>query len=616
MLVPLKFRPGVVRDTTFYSNEGGWYDCDKVRFRMGLPEKMGGWVKRISESFIGICRAMINWTVLSGVEYIGIGTNAKYYVTTGEEYIDVTPLRRTVTLGANPFAATAGSDLLLVTDVGHGAEEGSYVTFSGATAFDNFTADDLNQEFEIDSVVDANTYYIDTGIAAAAAVSGGGAAVEAQYQINIGLATAELAFGWGTGSWGLGPWGGPSSSGVYLSPRLWGHDTFGEDLIAVVRNSNIYYWDATIPNARMVALSTLGGASDVPTIATAVLVSAEGRHAIAFGCTPLGSTTQDPLLVRWSTSESAVNWTPAVTNTAGDYRLSIGTFIVAVAHTRSEILIWTDLALYSMRYIGGQFVFSFTLVGTGTNIMAPNANVSINDVCIWMGRDEMYMYDGRLQSLECPVTDYIFTRFNQPQRDKVYGFTNSVFNEVGWFYPSTTDECDSYVMYNYKEKAWYYGSMPRTAWLDRGPAYFPLATSSDRILYEQEVGFDDGSTTPASAITAYIESSPMESPDGGKGEKFQFIDRLIPDVTFRDSSAASPSVSMTVKMQNYPGANYSQNNARTITQTATVPVDQYTEQVFIRLRGRSAVFRCESSGAGVTWRLGTPRIGVRPDGRR
>lgn len=345
------------------------------------------------------------------------------------------------------------------------------------------------------------------------------------------------------------------------------------------------------------------------------MVSAEERHVIAFGCNEIGGSTQDQLLVRWSDTENAAQWIPQATNSAGGYRLSVGTYIVGAVKTRSEILIWTDNSVYSMRWTGSPYTFSFTLLGTGTSITAPNAAVSINDNTYWMSHNQFFYYDGRIQPMECPVADYVFNRLNLAQADKIYGFTNSHYDEIGWLYPSG-DECDSYVIYNYKEGCWYYGSIARTAWLDRGPSYGPLATSDDSYLYDQETGFDDGSTDPPSPIVAYIQSSPLESPEGGIGEHFQFVSRIIPDVTFRNSSVPSPSVTMTVKMQDYPGEDFSQTYPSSVTKTASVPIEQFTKQAFIRLRGRSAIFRCESSGLGTTWRLGTPRIEIRPDGLR
>lgn len=610
------FRPGIVRDQTNYTNKGGWWDCNWVRFRDGLPEKMGGWTKQIATAFIGVCRSMFNWTVLSGQQYISLGTSIKFYITDSTTYTDVTPLRRTATLGTNPFQPSNGSPLVVVTDVGSNATVGGYVTFSGATTYAGFSSGQINAEFSITSVISADSYRITMPQNANSGTAGGGAAVVAEYQINPGTSTASAGTGWGTGGYGRGGWSSSYSSSVIVPLRLWSQDTFGEDLVACVRNGGIYYWDATTPTARMLALQDLPGGSDVPVIATEVMVSAQEHHVIAFGCNPIGTAVQDPLFVRWSGTEDAVGWTPSVTNTSGGYRLSVGTYIVSTERTRNDILIWTDTALYTMTWIGGQFVFSFNLVGSNVSAISPNSTIAINDLVVWMGREQFFLYDGRITPLQCPISDYIFRRLNYDQLDKISTFTNGNFNEVGWLYPSTTDECDSYVIYNYRDQVWYYGSISRTFWLDRGPTYSPVATSADSYLYNQETGMDDGSTTPASGISAYIESSPTESEQDGMGENFVFVSRIIPDVTFRNSTASTPSVTMTLSMRNYPGGAVTQTYPSTVDQTSVVTVEQFTEQCFVRLRGRSYIFKIASSATGVTWRAGTTRLDYRLDGQR
>lgn len=616
MLQPVKLRPGINRDSTDYANAGGWYSSNWVRFRNGFPEKIGGWTKQIATVFVGVCRSMINWTILTGTQYVGLGTSAKYYITNLTTFTDVTPLRRTVTLGANPFDPTSGSPLVIVTDVGSNAQAGAYVTFSGGTTYAGFSTGQINTEFSITSVIDGDSYRITMPQNANSGTVGGGSAVVAEYQIDPGSTSSSAGTGWGTGGWGRGGWGTSYSSSVIVPLRLWSQDTFGEDLITCIRNGGIYYWDATTPTTRMVSLSSLSGGSDVPVVATEVMVSSEESHVIAFGANPIGSITQDPLFVRWSDAEDPVNWTPSVVNSAGGFRLSVGTYIVSTLRTRTQILIWTDQALYTMTFTGAPFVFNFTLAGNNVSTIAPNATAALNDVAIWMGKERFYLYDGRIQVLECPISDYIFRALNYDQLDKIYAFTNSNFNEVGWLIPTSTSECDTVVLYNYRENLWYYGSIVRTAWLDRGPTYAPLATSSDSYLYNQETGFDDGSTAPVTAINAYIESSPFEIESEGSGYHFSFVGTLIPDVTFRNSSAASPAVTMTLKTRDYPGGAISQSQASTVTQTSVVTVEQFTNQCFVRLRGRSLVYRCESTAAGVTWRLGIQRLGIRPDGRR
>lgn len=616
MFVPLKFQPGIVRDLTRYSNSSGWYDCDKVRFRLGLPEKIGGWQKAITEQFLGTCRSLLNWTVLDGKVYFGLGTNLKYYISSGGDYVDVTPLRSSVTLGADPFSAQNGSTTVTVTDAGNGSVAGDFVTFFAATGFAGIPAGDLNQEFQIASIINSSSYTIEVNTPATSNASGGGAAVEADYQINIGLSTSVTGTGWGAGTWGHDTWGSDATAGTTIQLRLWSNDTFGEDLIANVRNGGIYYWDATNPEDRMIPLEDISGANEAPVVATEIVVSAEEGHVIAFGTNQIGDSDQDPLFIRWSATESAAEWEPLVTNTAGGYRLSVGTYIVGTTETRSEILIWTDAAMYSMRWTGAPFIFSFTQLGVNTTLIAPNASITLGEVTYWMGHNQFYAYDGRILQMACPVADYVFTRLNLSQAQKIFAYTNSHYNEVGWLYPSTTNECDSYVIYNTVEKAWYFGSLDRTAWLDRGPNYYPAATSPDGYLYDHEYGFDDGSTNPPSAIEAYIQSSPLESPEGGAGLHFLFIDKLLPDVTFRNSSASNPTVDMTLLMQNYPGGTFVQDYESAVTQSSTVTVEQFTQQCFIRLRGRSAAFRVGSDTVGVTWRLGVPRVNMRLDGAR
>lgn len=617
MLTLLKFKPGVSRDRTRYGETGNWFDSNWVRFRQGQPEKMGGWQKSISTAFLGTCRNIVGWNTLDGSQYTGLGTNLKYYVSDGGSYTDVTPIRRTVTLSLNPLAVTVGGTTVTVTDAGNGSVVGDYVTLSGATTFGGIPIGDLNKEHVIASIVSASAYTIVVATTATSTASGGGAAVVANYQINVGLDTSVPGVGWGAGTWGHDTWGSDSSTGTALQLRVWSSDTFGEDLITNVRDGGIYYWDATTPTARMVYLDTLVGANKVPVVATQIMVSAEERHVIAFGANPIGSATQDPLFVRWSDTENAAEWEPLATNSAGGYRLSIGTRIIGVVHSRSEILVWTDMALYSMRWTGVPYTFSFTQIGIGTNMIAQNGAISVNDICVWMGRERFYIYDGRMKALDCPVSDYIFRRINTTQLQKVFAFSNTMFNEVGWLYPSEDGgECDSYVIFNTLDRIWYFGSLARSAWLDRGPSYYPVAAAPSGYLYAHEFGFDDGSTNPPSGINAFIESAPIESSVGGQGERLQFVDRLIPDVTFRNSTAIAPSVSMTLSMRNYPGASTSQSSANDVVSSATVPVQLFTEQCFVRLRGRTVALRVESGDLGVTWRLGAVRIGIRPDGRR
>ena len=612
-LIPIKIKPGLVRDTTDYSNRGGWWDANWVRFRNGLPEKMGGWQKDNTETFLGSCRNLINWTEFNSLNHTGFGTNLKYYILTGGNYTDITPIRRTVTLGASPFSATSGSSVLTVTDVSHGALVNDFVTFSAATTFAGIAAATLNAEFKITEIVSTSVYKIDVVTLATSTASGGGTPVAA-YQINTGLDTYVPGAGWGAGTWGRGTWSSASSvttAGAQIG--LWSSSLFGEDLIINQRGGGIYYWDVTVPSARAVDISTLAGASDTPTVATEVIVSDVDRHTIAFGCNPIGSGVADPMFVRWSDTESAANWTPVATNTAGGFRLSAGSEISTVYRTKQEILIWTDAALYSMQFVGAPYVFSLGLISANVNIIGPKGKIVVNDTVYWMGRDQFYLYNGRVNTLPCPVRDYIFSRLNTNQSEKVYAGSNIAYNEVSWYYPSTTDENDSYVSYNYVENTWTFGSISRTAWLDKTIGAYPTATSNNGIYYTHEYGFDDGSTNPPQAISAYIESSPVEI---GEGSDFMFIRHAIPDITFRSSTATSPVVNFVMQAQDQPGSSFTNENDKSVTRTASSPVETYTDKIYVRLRGRALIFRVESDTTGVGWRLGTPRVMATTDGLR
>jgi hypothetical protein len=676
---------------------------DKVRFRFGFPEKIGGWEKTSATYFLGTCRALHPWVALSGERYLGVGTHLKYYINEGGGYNDITPLRATTsagdvtfsasanTLGANvaigdtnitltsssgfpesgrikinseiiTYAAVSGNILqgclrgqsstteaahtsgdavlcatLIVTDADHGVLENDFVTYSGAvTLGGNITAAILNQEYQVVSKVNANSYLIDareeaslpsittttgytpTYVFASTSDSGnGGSSVVGAYQINTGLDTTIVGTGWGAGTWSRGAWGSAASlaaSGQTL--RIWSHDNFGEDLLINVRDAGIYYWDKTngMTN-RAVAISDLVGANTAPTIAKKVLVSDRDRHVIAFGCDPQDNIgTQDPLLIRFSDQESITDWAATATNTAGDLRLGSGSEIVTAVETRQQVLVFTDVSLHAMQFLGPPFTFGINTVSENITIASPLSAIAIEDQVYWMGAEEFYVYSGNVQRLPCSVRDYVFSDINSDQLEKVTASTNTAFSEIWWFYPSASStECDKYVVYNYQQQIWYYGSLNRTVWLDRGVESFPIAASTDHALYFHERGFDDGSTSPASAITAYIESSQMSM---GEGDNFVFLRKLIPDLTFRDSTAAAPSATMTLEARNFPGGPYLQTNSKTVTKTASVPVEQWTNQVNVRLRGRSFAFKIETTDTGVGWRLGSPRVEVQPDGMR
>lgn len=635
-ITKLQFRPGIVRETTSYTNEGGWFDGDKVRFRAGLPEKIGGWTRVGNNSFLGSCRAMHQWRTLGLDNYLGLGTNLKYYIESGQGFYDITPIRLTTSAGDVTFSATDGSSTLTVTHTSHGEVVNSFVTYSGAVSLGGtITADVLNQEYQIASIVDADTYtivarevaplgtitvdgqYTPTPVTANSSDTGnGGSSVVGTYQINAGLDTSLFGTGFGAGSWGREGWGDAANLSALTDVlRLWSHDNFGEDLILNVSNGGIYYWDASSGlSTRAVALGDLGGASNTPTVAHQVIVSDRDRHVIAFGCNPLGGSTQDPLLIRFSDQENAADWTPSTTNTAGDLVLSSGSRIVAAVETRQQILVFTDISLHAMQYLGPPFTFGLSMISENITIAGLNALVAVQDNVYWMGQDEFYVYSGAVQKLPCAVKDYVFSDFNTSQAEKVFAATNAAFSEIWWFYPSaSSSNIDRYVVFNYEQQIWYYGTLGRSAWVDRGVNNNPIAAGLDGYLYNHEDGFDDGSNNPATGISSYIESSQISI---GDGDRFSFVRRIIPDLTFRDSTAPAPQVTMTLKARNFPGGQYLQEDDGSVSKTASVPVEQYTNDINIRLRGRSVALRVDSDEAGVGWRLGSPRIDIRQDGKR
>jgi hypothetical protein len=702
-LTKLQFRPGINKETTSYSNEGGWFDMDKVRFRFGFPEKIGGWEPTSPNYFLGTCRALHPWVSLEGDRYLGVGTHLKYYINEGGAYEDITPIRLTTSAGDVTFDASAntlssgvdavvttipltsgsgfpdtgiiqiGSETIsyallvgnnltgcvrgfngstaashsssaavkcstvIVTDTAHGALEHDFVTFSGgATLGDAVTANVLNQEYQIFYIKNDNSYYINARavasiqsitttdglsnsyVFATTSDSGnGGSSVVGAYQINTGLDTTITGTGWNAGSWSRGTWGSGASllvSGLTL--RIWSHDNFGEDLLINVRDGDIFYWDKTNGlDTRAVKLSSLAGAATTPTIAKQVLVSDRDRHVIAFGCdSELNPGVQDPLLIRFSDQESLTEWNSTATNTAGDLRLGSGSEIITAVETRQQVLVFTDVSLHAMQFLGPPFTFGITTLSENITIAGPLAAIAVEDQVFWMGAEEFYVFGGAVQRLPCTIRDYVFSNINSGQLEKVTAGTNTAFSEVWWFYPSASSaENDSYVVFNYQQQIWYYGSLNRTCWLDRGVESLPIAAASDQVLYYQEIGFDDGSTRPATGIDAYIESSQISL---GEGDQFAFLKRMIPDLTFRDSTNESPQATMTLKARNFPGGTYLQSNSKSVEKTATVPVEQFTDQVHVRLRGRSFAFKIQTTETGTTWRLGSPRVDVQPDGMR
>ena len=780
-LQKILFKPGLNLENTRYTTEGGWYDCEKVRFRQGTPEKIGGWapVSTPVNKFVGYCRSLWSWAALNSVVYVGVGTNLKFYIYQGGYYNDITPIRVYKSALSGPFAATAGSTTVTVTSAAHGATDGDYVNFLGATALSNqaftrttatnfalttalatntpvilsvssggslpsgllagvqyyiqvvsgttvqftttpspavavttttagsgtfslyvnngLTASVLNSSFQVSNTT-TNTFTITTPVAATAYDTGNGGTVNAAYEIHIGYDVPQALTGWGAGSWGSGSWGTGQAS--VSQARIWWQNNFGQDLVYGYRGGAMYYWNASVGvslntftvtiaspgvftlnngsliNGMAIALTStgtlptgltigtvyyvvnasgstfqlsatfggaaintsgsqsgtqyvvpnglpstsLGGASDVPALVNFGMVSDTSRFTIAFGCTPYGGGDLDPMLIRWSDQESVVNWTPAATNQAGFIRLSHGSEIRTAVQARQEIVVITDSSIYSMQYLGPPYVWGTQLLGDNISIAGINTAVIASGVVFWMGVDKFYKYDGRVQTLRCDLRQYIYSNINLSQQQQFFCSTNEGFNEVWWFYCSANSTViDKYVVYNYFEDVWYFGTMGRTAWMDSGLLSFPVAATYDNTLVYHEDGVDDNTTGTPVAMDSYITSSEF---DIGDGHNFGFVWRLIPDVTFRGSSTANPQVSMTLKPLQNSGSGYNNPeseggvNYGTVTRTAVVPIEQFTQQVYIRVRGRQMAFKVEGNQLGLQWQLGAPRIDIKPDGRR
>jgi hypothetical protein len=609
-LKKLQLKAGINRENTRYTSEGGWYECDKIRFRQGTPEKIGGWARISAYTFLGVCRSLWNWVTLGSQNLIGVGTNLKFYIENGGVYNDITPLRATVTL-TNPFETTNGSPIIEVTDANGGYNNGDFVTFSNATAVGGVT---LNAEYQITTSDTTNKYTINAGTNATSSATGGGT-VTAAYQINIGPAFAVPLVGWGAGNWGFGVWGVGEGSSDSL--RLWSQYNFGEDLIFGPRDGGIYIWDAT--NGLSTRAVPLTG-TEVPTKQKSILVSDINRFVFCFGCNEVLTTTINPMLIRWSDQEDATNWLPAATNQAGDLVLSNGTQIVTAKQARQEVLVWTDSALYALQYVGAPAVWTAQLVGKNVSIAAQNAVAYANGVAYWMGKDKFYMYDGRTQPLRCDIRKFVFNDFNESQYEQVFAGTNESYHEIWWWYCSLdASTVDRYVVYNYLDQVWYYGTMDRTAWLDSGLRNNPIAATYSSNLVDHEEGVDDNETATTKPISAYVSSAQFDLDDG---HQFAFIWRILPDITFDGSSASSPEATMTLLPLQNSGSGYNippsvgGSNSSGVTRTAVLPIEEFTGQIFTRVRGRQLAIKVESSDIGVTWQLGTPRIDMRPDGRR
>ena len=698
-LQKILFKPGVNKENTRYTTEGGWYECDKVRFRQGTPEVIGGWQRISPFTFLGVCRSLWNWVTLGGLNLVGVGTNLKFYIERGGAYFDVTPIRSTVTINNNPFALTA-STTVTVTDTNHGATTGSFVTFSGAVDIGgvgtNVTAAVLNQEFQL-TVINANSYTIQISVTpnatAIAGSPGGGASVVAAYQVNVGPEYVVPLVGWGAGPWGSGTWGFGTLSNVSL--QLWNQINYGEDLIYGPRGGAIYYWDATTGvDVRGIPLSTIGGAvtftNASPTVVTSTVLFTEGaalqfaattalptgisanttyyvfnvdgltfnlqdsagatvgtsstgtgvyisdivdapkfqnalnvsdtsRFIIVFGTNDYGSNTIDPMLIRWSNQDDPYNWTPNATNQAGSIRISHGSEIVTTVQTRQEIVVFTDSALYSMQYLGPPYVWQTQILGDNISIIGPNAATIASGVVYWMGIDKFYIYDGRVQTLNCDLRRHIFQDINLTQVQQTVCGTNEGFNEVWWFYCSAgSTAVNRYVVYNYLEGAWYYGTLGRTAWLDSGLRDYPLAATYSQNLVNHEQGLNDNQTATAAPISAYISSSEF---DIGDGHNFGFVWRMLPDLTFENSTntpaGAVPQVTMTLYgLANSGSGSTSSANANVSSSSTYVITEEFTGQVYTRMRGRQMILKIESNQLNTAWQLGAPRIDIRQDGRR
>jgi hypothetical protein len=678
-LQKLQFRPGVNREGTTLANEGGWFESDKIRFRSGYPEKIGGWVKdtgpNASEldpptgTLWGVCRSLWNWFNLAGYNLLSLGTNLKFYIQNGfgGTYYDVTPLRGLPpgpVAAANAFAATTGSNVITVTDTAHGAQAGDFVTFAGAVSLGgNITAAILNAEHQVATYLSTSQYTIVVSATANGSdVGNGGAATTAAYQITTGSDTYTVGVGWGAGGWGgvttgytSTGWGSsaPAGLGIGVQLRLWSESNFGQNLVFNARGGPLYYWvvdtsPGTFNRAQIIDPSntnTQGGItywqaqSTCPSLVNYVLVSDASRFTIAFGCNDasgaLFSTALDPMLIRWSDQESVLTWTPNTTNQAGDYRLSNGSEIVTALQTRQEILVLTDAAIYSMQYLGPPYVWGFQIMGDNISIMGPNAAITVNNITYWMGTDKFYMYSGRVETLPCALRQYVFDDINMEQSYQFFANTNEGYNEVWWHYCSANSTViDKYVIFNHLERTWYYGTWNnsnnvqsgRTFWLDSPLRDFPMATtygvaggSTNTLLVYHENGNDDGVVNPPIPIVSYVQSSDF---DIGDGHNFGLVTRIIPDVTFDGSTVNNPSLDFTVRPRQFPGTNYGSADNPTVTsaqnyqQQRYYTVQQFTQQVFVRIRGRQMAFKVESNDLGVAWQLGVPRIDTRPDGRR
>jgi hypothetical protein len=630
----LNFRPGINRDQTSYSGEGGWYECDKIRFFSGYPQKLGGWQKTTPNTFIGTCRQMWNWITSYNDNLLALGTNVKAYIEVAGTFYDITPLRTTLTSPAtnNCVDTTNTSRVVNINVVGHGCETGDYVTISGVTgsgspsAIGGIPITEINAEHEV-TRVDADNFTITVTTAATSTTSNqGGTAISIACQIHPGYAATTFGYGWGAGTWnGNFGWGLGADQPISLQQRDWWLDNLDNDLILNIRNGAIYYWErgsltnpTTALSTRAVLLSSLTGASDVPNAAMQTLVAQDNKHVLALGCQPYGGTATDfdPLLIRWSSQDEPQNWTPSTVTSAGFIRVSRGSKIVRGLATRQEILVWTNSSLYSLQYTGTTDVFALQELADNISIMGPRAVATANNVTYWMGQDKFYVYSGQVQTLPCTLRQYVFQDFNFNQADQVVCGTNEGFTEIWWFYPSEDSTWNNrYVIFNHLENAWYYGNIVRTAWLDTAIRGNPLACrtlegETTGNIFEHELGINDDDAP----MESYIQSSDF---DLGDGEQFMLTRRLLPDFNFTESTRDDPSVTMTIRPKRFSGSAYANTASDTQSVVSNIAtINQYTEQVFIRARGRQMALKVASTDLGVQWQLGSLRLDVRPDGKR
>ena len=631
-LQKILFKPGTNRENTRYTTEGGWFECDKVRFRQGNPEKIGGWTRFNPNTYLGVCRSLWNWITLGGNNLLGVGTNLKFYICQGGAYYDITPLEAGAPVVLNgPFAAVTiapYSSTITVTDVAHGRVTGDFVRFANVTSpgglGGNITEAVLEQEYQI-TVTGVDTYTFtakdpSTGLPVTSNASDtgtGGASVQAYYQINVGPEIQVPLTGWGAGAWGSGAWGTGSSAPISL--RLWNQFNYGEDLLYGPRGAGLYVWDYSSGlAARGVNITTLGDA-DTPTMQNFFTVSDVSRFVIVFGTNDYGSSVMDPMLIRWSEQEDYTTWTPSATNQAGSLRLSHGSEIVTAVQTRQEIVTFTDSAVYSLQYLGPPYVWGSQLLGDNISIISPNAAIAASGVVYWMGVDKFYKYDGRVQTLNCDLRRHVFNDINTSQNMQVFAGTSEGFNEIWWFYCSANSTVvDKYVIYNYLENTWYYGTMGRTAWLDSGLLDFPIAATYINNIVQHEDGIDDNSTAVPAPIEAYIASSEF---DIGDGHNFGFVWRILPDLTFSNSTVNStneqPRVTMTLYgLYNSGSGVYDSAGQPVVRGTSYDITEEFSGQIYTRIRARQMIFKIESTQLGTTWQLGAPRIDIRQDGRR